>query len=349
MEKINTALTSFGMSGWVFHAPFINAHPGFHLTGVWERTKELSKEKYPWVKIYRSLDELLADDDVRLVVVNTPNATHFDYTKRALLAGKDVIVEKPFTTTVEEAEELIKIANEQKRFLTVYHNRRYDSDFRTVREIVEKGLLGDIVEAEIHYDRFKEELSPKVHKEIPGPSTGSLPDLGSHLIDAALQLFGRPEALFADIHIVRPISQVHDFFDIMLYYPNLRVRVKSSYLVREPLPGFILHGSKGSFWKSRSDIQEIDLQAGKDPRSENWGVEPESQQGFLHTEKDGVIIKEKVPTKTGNYLDFYEDVYQALSNNTQPPVTLANARDIITIIQAAYKSETEKRLVPLSF
>jgi predicted dehydrogenase len=281
--------------------------------------------------------------------VYTPNSTHYDFTKQALLAGKDVIVEKPFTTTVEEAEELMQIAKEKNRFLTVYHNRRYDSDFRTVREVVEKGLLGDIVEAEIHYDRFKEELSPKLHKEIAGASTGSVYDLGSHLIDASLQLFGKPEALFADIHIVRPISQVADFFDIVLYYPNLRVRVKSSYLVREPLPGFILHGTKGSFLKMRSDVQEIALQAHKVPGTDNWGVEPESDQGLLHTVIDGKVVKEKYPTKKGSYLDFYEDAFQALTGNKKEPVSLEDARDVIYIIRAAYRSNDEKKLVTLEF
>lgn len=349
MEKINVALASFGMSGWVFHAPFVDAHPGFHLLGVFERTKELSKERYPWVKIYRSFEEVIADPEVDLVVVNTPNHTHYDFTKQALLAGKDVIVEKPFTTTVEEADELIRLAKEKNRFLTVYHNRRYDSDFRTVREVVSRGLLGEIVEAEIHYDRFKEELSPKVHKEIPGASTGSLYDLGSHLIDAAMQLFGRPEALFADIHIVRPISKVVDFFDIVLYYPNLRVRVKSSYLVREPLPGFILHGSKGSFTKMRSDVQEIALQAFKKPEGDDWGVEPDADQGLLHTVIDGKVVREKYPTQKGNYLDFYEDVFQALKGDKQAPVALADARDVILVIRAAYQSESEKKLILLRF
>ncbi|MEO6916836.1 MAG: Gfo/Idh/MocA family oxidoreductase [Chitinophagaceae bacterium] len=349
MEKINTALASFGMSGVVFHAPFIVAHPGFQLTGVFERSKELSKEKYPWVKIYRSFDELIADPEVDLVVVNTPNHTHFDFTKKALLAGKDVIVEKPFTTFTEEADELIQLAREKNRFLTVYHNRRYDSDFRTVKKVVAQKMLGDIVEAEIHYDRFKEELSPKVHKEIPSESTGSLYDLGSHLIDAALQLFGRPEALFADIHIVRPISKVYDYFDIVLYYPTLRVRVKSSYLVREALPGFILHGSKGSFLKNRSDVQEIALQAGKSPNEGGWGIESDLDRGLLHTVIDGQEIKEKLPSEVGNYLDFYDEVYQAIKSNSSAPVALEDARDVIKIIRAAYQSNEEKRLIPLSF
>src|SRR5690349_9253131 len=261
MQTIKAALCSFGMSGVVFHAPFIHAHPGFILHGVLERSKSLSAQKYPGVIIYRSLEELLADEAVDLVVVNTPNYTHYEFTKKALLANKHVIVEKPFTATVEEGEELIALAKERSKLISVFHNRRFDSDFLTVQKVVREGLLGEIVEAEIHFDRFKEELSPKSHKETPGASTGSLYDLGSHLADQALQLFGKPTHIFGDSHIVRPISQVDDYFDVILFYPNLRVKLKSSYLVREPLPGFILHGSKGSFLKSRADIQEAALQA----------------------------------------------------------------------------------------
>src|SRR2546423_3691624 len=249
MKPINTALCSFGMSGWVFHAPFISVNPGFHLYGVLERSKNLAQQKYPGIKTFRTMEELLADSEVELVVVNTPNYTHYDYTKMALLAGKHVIVEKPFTINSKEGEELIKLANKQNKKLSVYHNRRFDSDFRTVRKILQQNLLGELVEAEIHYDRFKEELSPKIHKETPGPGTGSLFDLGSHLIDQALQLFGEPEQLFADIQIIRPNSKVDDYFEILFYYPHLRVRLKCSYLVREALPAYIIHGFRGSFIK----------------------------------------------------------------------------------------------------
>ncbi len=347
MQTIKTALCSFGMSGWVFHAPFIQAHPGFELHGILERTKELSRVTYPHAIIYRSLDELLADTAVELVIVNTPNVTHYDYTKRALLAGKHVIVEKPFTTTVEEAEELIALANQQGKLLTVYHNRRFDSDFRTVQQVIREGLLGEIVEAEIHYDRYKEELSPKVHKEVSGPASGVLYDLGSHLIDQAMQLFGKPEAVSGDVRIVRPISKVDDYFDIVLYYPNLRVRVKSSYLVREALPAFILHGSKGSFLKSRADIQEAALQAHTLPQSPGWGEEPVEEEGLLHTEINGEVVRKKIPTMAGNYYDYYDGVYQALSNNKPVPVPVEDALEIIRIIREAKKSSNEGRVVKL--
>ena len=190
---MNTAICSFGMSGWVFHAPFINVNPGFNLYAVWERTKNLAQEKYPGVKTYRTLEDMLADDLVELVVVNTPNYTHYEYTKKALEAGKHVVVEKPFTINVEEGEELITLAKKQNKKLSVFQNRRYDSDYKTIKKVMNAKMLGDLVEVEMHFDRYSTALSPKVHKEIPGPGTGSVYDLGSHLIDQALQLFGMPK------------------------------------------------------------------------------------------------------------------------------------------------------------
>ncbi|HYC29502.1 MAG TPA: Gfo/Idh/MocA family oxidoreductase, partial [Chitinophagaceae bacterium] len=286
MTSIKTALCSFGMSGWVFHAPFIHVHPGFELYAVWERSKNLAEQKYPGIKTYRTLEELLADESIELVVVNTPNYSHYEYAKKALLAGKHIVVEKPFTVTAAQGAELIALAAQQNRMISVYQNRRYDSDYRTLKKIVTEGWLGNIVEAEFHYDRYKEEPSPKLHKETPGPGTGALYDLGSHLIDQALQLFGMPQAVFADITIMRPISQVDDYFELLMYYPSSRVRLKSSYQVREALPGYVLHGSKGSFIKPKTDVQEALLQAGKTPGTPDWGLEPDSERGLLHTEKD---------------------------------------------------------------
>ncbi|MEX6686607.1 Gfo/Idh/MocA family oxidoreductase [Danxiaibacter flavus] len=348
MQIINTALCSFGMSGKVFHAPFIDLHPGFKLTGAWERSKKLIQEAYPGVKSYTSLEEILEDETVDLVVVNTPNVTHYDYTKKALLAGKNVVVEKPFTNTIAEAEELKELSVKQNKLLSVYHNRRYDSDFSLVRQVVHDKLLGDIVEAEIHFDRFNKQLSPKAHKEVPGIGTGVLYDLGAHLIDQALQLFSFPEAVFADIRTLRPESQVDDYFEVLLYYPSLRVRVKSSYIVKEPLPAYSLHGTKGSFLKSRADVQEADLIAGKKPSYSGWGIEPASEEGLLHAEKNGTDIKEKLAAPAGNYVGYYDDLYKAFTSGKPVPVTADDGIRIIKIIEAAFKSNNERKVIDLT-
>lgn len=347
MQPVNTALLSFGMSGQIFHAPFLQVHVGFKFYAVWERTKNLAQQKYPGVKTYKTLEELLKDEAIELVVVNTPSGTHYQYAKECLQAGKNVIVEKPFTATVEEGEELIRLAHQKNKLLSVYQNRRYDSDYKILKKIIDEDWLGAIVEAEFHYDRYTEELSYKVHKETPGPGVGVVYDLGSHLIDQALKLFGMPQAVFADIRIVRSISKVDDYFELLLYYNGLRVRLHSSYLVREPLPAYILHGRKGSFIKAKTDVQETDLQAGKIPDTPGWGQEPENQKGFLHTEKDGKIIKEYVPSLQGNYIQYYDGIYAALRNGQPPPVTAEEGLNVIRIITAAYKSNEQKKLIDL--
>lgn len=347
--QINTAILSFGMSGKIFHAPFIFVHPSFNLYGVWERSKQLAKEIYPDIKTFSSLDELLADKNIDLVIVNTPNYTHYEYAKKALLAGKHVVVEKPFTTTVKEGEELVQIARQQQRILSVYQNRRYDSDFKIVKKIVESGQLGHIVEAEMHYDRFKEDLSPKKHKETPGPGTGALYDLGSHLIDQALQLFGKPVSLFADIRVIRPISKVDDYFELLLYYPELRVRLHSSYLVKEALPAYIVHGSEGSFIKAKTDVQEQALIAGAMPDQENWGAEPESEKGLLHTIKNGNEKIEYVSSSNGNYLEYYDGIAKAILEHKNPPVTAEEGLNVVKVIEEAFRSSRERRVVDLDW
>ena len=347
MKPINTALCSFGMSGYVFHAPFIEVHPAFNLYGVWERTKNNAQAKYPNIKTFRTLEEMLADQNIELVVVNTPSVTHYDFAKQAINSGKNVVVEKPFTATVKQAEELIQLAKEKNVALSVYHNRRYDSDFKTVKKILDEGWLGNIVEAEIHYDRYDPGLSYKLHKKIPTAAVGSIYDLGSHLIDQALVLFGMPNAVFADLDTYRPNSKVGDYFDIKLFYSTHRVILKSSYYVREALPGNIMNGTKGTFIKSKADIQEAELQAGNIPGSKDWGAEPDKEKGLLHTEKDGKIIREQVPTLNGDYMEYYEGIYQALRNNGLVPVTGTEGMDVIRVIETALKSNREKKVIDL--
>ncbi|MDQ2721167.1 MAG: Gfo/Idh/MocA family oxidoreductase [Bacteroidota bacterium] len=347
ITPINTALCSFGMSGVVFHAPFLVVNPRFNFYADWERTKNIAEEKFPGVKTYRTLEAMLADDSIELVIVNTPNFTHYEYTKKALHAGKHVIVEKPFTVTVDEGKELIELAKKQNKKISVYQNRRYDSDYKTIKKILDQNLLGDLVEVEMHFDRFKEELSPKLHKEISGPGTGSLYDLGSHLIDQALQLFGMPKKIFADIRIIRPKSQVDDYWELILYYEKLRVRLKSSYVVREALPGYILHGLKGSFIKAKTDVQETLLQEGFTPGGKDWGKEPETEKGLLHTEINGKVVREFIESEQGNYGDYYNAIYEAIRNDKPLPVKAEEGLDVIKIIEAAYKSNEAQKVITL--
>ena len=348
MRAINTAILSFGMSGQVFHAPFIQVHPGLNFYAVWERTKSLAQEKYPGVKTYRSLNELLNDPAVELVIVNTPTYTHYEYTRQVLESGRHVIVEKAFTTTAAEAEELTTLAKKKEIVLSVFQNRRWDSDFKTVKKIVDEGWLGEIVEAEFHFDRFNQNLSPKAHKEVPNPGAGIVYDLGPHIIDQSLYLFGMPQAVFADIRVLRPHSQVDDYFEILLYYPALRVRLHSGYIVREPVPSYVLHGTKGSLHKSRADVQEAELLAGKTPGTKDWGREPDSERGLLHTEKNGEVMREKIPTLQGSYLDYFDSIYHAVRQGRPVPVTAREGTNVMRIIEAALRSRETGKLVNLT-
>ena len=346
MQKIKTALLSYGMSGKVFHAPFLNFHPGFELLGSWERSKKLIHQDYPSVKSYATIEELL-QDDVDLVVVNTPVDTHYEYAKKVLLAGKHALVEKAFTTTVAQAQELAALAKEKGLKLAVFQNRRWDSDFKTVQKIISDNVLGDIVEAEFHFDRYNPILSPKQHKETANSGAGILKDLGPHLIDQALCLFGLPQSVFADIRITREHSLVDDYIDILLYYSHFRVRLKAGFFVREAIPSFVVHGKKGSFLKARGDVQEDELKLGMKPNLDTWGTESSDKKGLLHTEINGEIVKEYIPTLQGNYYDFFDGVYNSITEDAMEPVTAQDGVHVMQIIEAAIQSSAQKKGIDL--
>lgn len=349
MERIiKTGICSYGMSGHIFHAPFIHVHPGFAFTAVVERSKHTAQQRYPDVKVYASVEEMLQDTALELVVVNTPNYTHYEYAKAALKAGKHVVVEKPFTVKSSEGEELAALAKSRGLVLSVYHNRRFDSDFKIVKQVIESGDLGDLLEAEIHYDRFREELSYKKHKESSLPGTGALYDLGSHLVDQALQLFGMPDAVWADIRIIRRESVVDDYFELVLFYDKLRVRLKSNYLVREPLPSYHFNGRKGSFIKTKADTQENMLLQGLMPGAPGWGEEGVHEWGLLHTEKDGKVIRQYLPSPKGNYLEYFDLIHAAVTKGAPVPVEPADAVNVIRIIETAFESNRSHQVIPVN-
>jgi predicted dehydrogenase len=322
----------------VFHAPFLELHEGFELVGAWERSTKRIQQSYSNTTSYPTLEALLNDDTIQLVVVNTPVATHYEYAKKALLAGKHLIVEKAFTTTVAEAEELVALAREKGLKLAVFQNRRWDSDFKTVQKIVQEGSLGALVEAEFHFDRYNPNLSPKQHKETPNAGAGILKDLGPHLIDQALCLFGMPKTVTAAIRTRRPNSVVDDYIDIQLDYGSFLARLKASFFVREAVVAYQLHGQKGSFLKARGDVQEDTLKTGAKPSQTNWGIEPIALEGELHTELDTGVVRKKVPTLAGNYYDFFDAVYQSICNDAPEPVSGADGLRVMQVIEAALHS-----------
>lgn len=345
MATIHTALLSFGMSGKVFHAPFIDLHPGFQLLGSWGRSSKEVQKHYPGTRSYSSLEDVLADPLIDLVIVNTPTYTHYEYVKRALEAGKHVVVEKAFTTTSEEAAELVSLARMTNLKLCVYQNRRWDSDFKTVCEVINQGLIGDVVETTFGFLRYAPVLSPKAHKEDPGPGAGIVKDLGPHIIDQAFFLFGMPQAVFGEIAITRPGSQVDDYFHLLLRYETFRVHLKGGYFYREPGPSYILHGKKGSFVKVRGDVQEDQLKAGMKPDHPDYGVELDENQGLLHTLKGDQIVREHRETLKGDYREYYAQVYEAIVNGKAEPVSGGDGLNVMKIIDAAIESWQKGRWV----
>lgn len=344
---VKTGICSFGMSGKLFHAPFIQQHPGFELTAIVERNNNDSRERYPDSRLYRSVEELCADKDIQLVIVNTPTHLHYTQVRLSLESGKHVLVEKPFTTTVKDAEELAALAEKKGLQLTIYQNRRYDGDFRAVKKVVDEKLLGDLREVEIRYDRYRPAYGGKPHKEGEMPGAGIIYDLSPHLVDQALQLFGWPQALFADVWKMRPDVQAKDYFEILFYYPTMRVRLKATCICRESPGGYFLHGMKGSFVQQRSDMQEQQLQAGAVPSVSDWCPGPSSPDGLLHTEINGEVAKKQLTSGPGNYMGIFEDLYRSLTGQAPNPVPAADGIKTVKVIEAALESAATGKIVSL--
>jgi predicted dehydrogenase len=351
MQLVKVGLCAFGMSGKIFHAPFLKEHPGFFISAIVERSKEESKEEYPDATIYRSVEEMLKNADIELVVVNTPVQTHFEYTKMALEAGKNVIVEKPFTVNVAEAEELVRLAEEKGLFLSVYQNRRFDRDYLQVQKVMNEGMLGSIKEVEIRFDRFRTEPSGKAHKENPeATGSGSLHDLGSHLVDQAVQYFGFPEKLFADVFSMKGKEFANDYFEIILFYHNdLRVRLKSSVFSKEAHYAYILQGERGSFLQERSDNQENELVAGSIPTyGENWVLPLRDDDGILNYLNENKE-EERYFTLSdpGNYMNYYQQIYEFIVFGYALPSPAGEIIKNMKIIDAAMESSKEGKVVYL--
>lgn len=322
-RTIKTGILSFGMSGTLFHAPFLNEHPGFQLTAVVERSKKLAQKSYPNLKRYDTVDQLIADGDIELVVVNTPNFTHFEFALKALTAKKHVLVEKPFCVTSKEAKELFAEAKKVGRCILPYQNRRYDSDFLSVKSVLDSGKLGSLVEVHMRYDRYRHHIGPKIAKETRVPGSGLLYDLGPHLLDATIALLGYPLEWSKHTGQFRPKTQVDDYAHIHLLYPKgVQVFITMSMLVVQPQASFVLNGSKGTFVKSRTDIQEQQLLAGIGPGDPLFGIEESDKFGVLTTfAANGDKHIEKIESAKSSYINLFEDVFRALEDGIPFPIS----------------------------
>lgn len=325
------------MSGKVFHAPFVHLNDGFNFVAVTERSKKQAARDYPGVKSYDTIDELIADENIDLIIINTPNYTHYEYAKKCLEAGKHILVEKPFTTTVAQAKELFDLAKLVGKKALVYQNRRFDSGFKLTKEIIESGKLGKLTEVYFRFDRYRSEIGPKTFKEDPAfEASGLQYDLGPHLIDQAVALFGKPERFYKVLANNRENSKVDDYFFIHLTYPNqLNVYLISTLLNADIPPAFVVNGSKGSFSKNHGDIQESQLLKGMKPSDEGYGFEDATDAAKLTmVTADGGREVTALKSPQGNYGDLFELVYQTIANDAVYPITEADIIAQLTILEA---------------
>lgn len=341
---LRVGLIGFGLAGQAFHAPAIRAVPGVQLACILERRSDRAKQTYPDVRVARTLDELLADQEIRLCVIATPNTSHVELAKQCLTAGRDVVLDKPFTNTSQEAAELIAFATQRKRLLTVYHNRRWDGDFLTVKKLVQSGVLGRLVEMESHFDRFRPQVKPGAWREQPGSGSGMLYDLAPHLLDQAFTLFGLPQAVTANVSCQRDGAQADDAFDVRLDYPELSVLLRSSMLAGAPGPRFLLRGTRGTFVKYSFDPQEDTQREGW--YSPVWSEHPEPQWGTLYLSEGESLKEQKVRVETDDHRGFYENVRDAILDGGPLAVTAEDGARTIRAIELALESARQRRTIP---
>lgn len=341
-SPIKTAIIGYGMAAKIMHSPFLIALPDcYKVVAILERHKSESKIMFPDAKIVRNPEALFLMDDIELIIVTTPNDSHFYYAKAALEANKNVVVDKPFTIHSSEAKKLIQLSEKQNRIISVYQNRRFSSDFLFVKDILNKKILGEIHSYETNYHRYRSEAKPNAWRENPADGAGILYDLGAHLIDQALLLFGNPNTIYAETKLQRPHAKSIDWFEIHLDFGFTKAIVKAGMLVREAGPRFLIHGTKGSLLKYGEDPQEAALKAGKIPdgeADENWGIEDSNNVAIIHTEMDGKITRKTVNYFQGNYGYYYQNLYKTIRKNASLSVTPQQAYNTIRIIELAMES-----------
>jgi len=342
-KTIRAGLVGFGMAGRVFHGPLLSSVEGIELAAVMERSSNHAAERYPAIVTYRSLEEMLGDDSLDLFVVATPSGTHFDVARRILEAGRNVVVDKPMSVRSEQIAELIRLAAEKKVLLAPFQNRRWDSDFLTVQKVLHEGLLGRLVFFQSRFDRWRP-VAPidRLWKEDPA-SGGVLLDLGTHLVDQALSLFGKPQSVWAEVLCEREWAQANDSFEIRLRYDGFTVALGANSLSLPAAPRFHLRGSKGNYWKTGLDPQEAALNLVTKIDDPNWGKEPQSAWGTLHIDIGGGTVAQPVETLRGDYRLYYAGIRDALLGKAPAPVKAVEAWRTARILEWAAESSEQRR------
>jgi scyllo-inositol 2-dehydrogenase (NADP+) len=334
---IRVGLIGYGLAGAAFHAPLITALDTFALAAVVTSRADAVAQALPRARVVRDVETVLADPAIDLIVIAAPDAAHASLAQAALAAGKHVVVDKPFVTDPADGAALVALAEVRGLMLSVFHNRRWDGDFLTVRRMLDADVLGDIMLAELRWDRFRPAIKTG-WREAPG--AGLLNDLGPHLIDQAVHLFGMPDAVTGDLAIQREGAVVEDYFEATLRYGARRVIVSTASVVAAARPRFALHGTKGSFVKYGIDPQEAVLRGGGSPRDPGYGVDANRDHGTL-TLADGTTSV--VPSERGDWRRYYEQVAVAIRQHSAPPVSAREALDVIDLIARVRKSAVERR------
>ncbi|TVP45013.1 MAG: oxidoreductase [Halomonas sp.] len=344
---INVGLVGYGFASQTFHAPLIQATEGLDLIAVSSSDEVKVQAALPTVEVESQALALCQRSDIDLIVIPTPNDTHFALAKAALLAGKHVVVDKPFTVTLSEAKTLKTLADDKQRLLSVFHNRRWDSDFLTVKALLQAGTLGRVVNMESRFDRFRPEVRDR-WREKAAPGGGIWYDLGPHLLDQACELFGMPHAILLELNARRDGAAADDDFLALLDYDHFRVSLAAGTLVAGPTPRFRIHGTQGSYVKYGLDPQENRLKAGEVPHSQ-WGED--SQHGTLTLrEGDGEnapLVGHSHATLPGDYLAYYQGIATAIHDQTPPPVTANDALRSMILLEAGLDSHRQRRWISL--
>ena len=338
---VRVGLIGYGYAGKTIHAPLIRSVPGLALTVIGSSRPALVQAEVPGALVC-PLAEVATHPDVDLVVIATPNDSHFPLAAAALRSGKDVVIDKPFTVTLAEARSLVEIAEQHKRLLSAFHNRRWESEILATRAILEAGLLGEVSHYECHLDRFRPAVRQR-WRESPGPGAGLWFDLGPHLIDQALHLFGLPNSVHANFGILRAGGQTDDWAHVQLNYDRLRVILHASLLVSGGGPRSIMHGERASWAKYGADRQERQLQAGMLPQAEGFGYDPDP--GILYDGASGE--RTEIPAPVGNQQMYYAQIRDAIFNDRQAPIP---ARDIVAgmaILETSFESGRRGQALPI--
>ena len=331
------------MAGRVFHAPLISSVDGLELAAVVERNSGKAAERYPGITTYRSVDELLADASIKLIVVATPNSTHFPIALRALEAARNVVVDKPMALRSDEIAQLAELAGGVGLQCVPFHNRRWDNDFLTVIKLLNDRSLGRLVHFESCFDRWRPGPASRAWKEDPDEG-GLLPDIGTHLVDQALKLFGDPAAVGAETQRERLGEGANDSFTVRLhYYTGFTVILSANCLSSLARPRFHIRGTKGNFWKWGLDPQEDALNQITRITSTNWGQEPAASWGTTAVDVDGGMVTRPVTTLPGDYRNFYAGVRDALLGKNGPPVKASDAWRVSKVLEWAKESAVQQR------